>query len=509
MQSPKAAQEEQKMAMDLLLLSILAFFGRGNIGTTAFPLLKVPVGPRACAMGETYTGLVDDVNSLFWNPAGLGHLSNIQFGFSHHEWFAQTRDENLGASFPLGPGCLGIGAVYSATEGIEIWNPENNQTEETSIRCGYAALGYGIGITPKILCGLSVKGLYDQLTENAGTGACADIGLLYKPIRQLGIGLTGQNLGLGMHYGSEKFPLPIMVKLGLSYTQSRFCLLFDANAPRDNIPNFHLGGEYLLNRFVTLRSGLRFGPQDWRSLSWPSIFTAGCGFHYDRFILDYALVPYGPLGMTHRIAVRMSLHPTFLGRVRLHAIEFKTNQPLQARFKLEGTQQGNSSTDENGTFALEGIEPGWLKVTADADGYNPATESILVEPRTTRNLKFILHKSGTGSLWGAVYDAATRRTLSAQVDYDGPVQGSLETDKIEGSFILRKLPAGNYDITITPLDSLFQKQSTTITIEPGKLTSQIFMLERALHEIATDSLLQDTLRTKTVPDEHPRKNKNQ
>ncbi len=488
------------MAIHLLLFSVLAIFGAGDVGTTAFPLLKVPVGPRACAMGATYTGLADDVNCLFWNPAGLGRLSSIQMSLSHQEWFAGTRDENFGVSLPLGPGCLGLGAVFSSTEGIEIWDPENNRGEEVSVQGGYAALGYGIKITRRIHCGLAFKALYDQLIENTGIGACADIGAICQPTRALRIGLSAKNLGPGMRYGSEDYPLPITVRLGLSYIHSRFRVLFDANAPIDNIPDFHLGGEYLLNRFVTLRTGLRLGPQDWHSLGLPSMLTAGCGIHYDRFTLDYALLPYGPLGLTHRLALHMDFRASLFGRVRMQVLELKTNDPLEAKLTFAGTHQGMSYTDDNGTFILEGVEPGWLRVTAEADGYNPTNDSLLVEARITHNLKFIMRKAGFGSFWGAVYDAATRRTLAAQVEYDGPTQGTLETDATEGSFILRKLPSGNYDVTITPLDSSFQEQTTAIIIEPEKLTSQTFMLEYAFRRAITDSLPSDSSATEVIPD---------
>ncbi|MBM3314541.1 UPF0164 family protein, partial [candidate division WOR-3 bacterium] len=99
------------MLSSLLLLPVLTIFGADGTGTTAFPLLRVPVGPRSCAMGEAFAGLASDVNSLFWNPAGLATVLNTQIVVSHHEWFADVRDENAGVAMPAGPGTLGVGAV--------------------------------------------------------------------------------------------------------------------------------------------------------------------------------------------------------------------------------------------------------------------------------------------------------------------------------------------------------------------------------------------------------------
>ena len=41
-------------------------------GQSAVPTLVFPVGARPTAMGEAFTGLADDANAIFYNPAGLG-----------------------------------------------------------------------------------------------------------------------------------------------------------------------------------------------------------------------------------------------------------------------------------------------------------------------------------------------------------------------------------------------------------------------------------------------------
>ncbi len=475
------------MVAELLLLTILGLFGPGDVGTTAFPLLKVPVGPRACAMGETFTGLADDVNSLFWNPAGMAQLHRTQVALSHHEWFAATRDENLASAFPVGPGFLGIGAVHSMTGGIEVWDPENNRKESVTAHSGYLAIGYAIRPVENLYCGLSIKGLYDRLIDQTGIGGCADVGLVYRPTNWLSVGLAGKNLGPGIWYGSEDYPLPMAARVGLCYNHSRFRVLFDANAPVDNSPDFHLGGEYAAHEFITVRGGLRLGPQDWRTLGLLSVLTGGLGIHYDRYVLDYSIVPYGPLGLTHQLALRMSFKAGLHGRVAIQVLEFGTNEPVEASLKPEWIHQGLSRTDKAGSFVLEGIEPGWLKVTATADGYYPAAESVLVEVKTTRRIKLVMRKSGFGSLWGAIYDAATHRTLPARVEYSGPVNDSIETDPLEGSFILRKLPAGDYNLRISAIDSGYAELTETVTIEPGKLASRTFLLAAPTEEVTSDS----------------------
>jgi hypothetical protein len=465
---------------NLFIFAFLGIFGFGDVGTTAFPLLNVPVGPRACAMGESFTGLGDDVGTIFWNPAGLGRLNSVQLSLSHNEWFAGIRDENVGLVAPLGPGCVGAAAAYSTTSDIEIWDPTNSRGSVTSAASGYVTVGYGLAPVRNLNCGIAVKGLYDDLIEQTGTGVCADVGVLYRPLANVGIGLTGRNLGWGMKYGTENIPLPMAVRIGVSYAfivhRSSFIVLLDANAPVDNQPDFHVGGEYLANQILSVRAGYRLGPQDWRSLSLLSGITAGLGLNLSIFSLDYAFVPYGQLGYTHRLALRTSFPSSVYGRVRIKVSEFKTGLPVTAKIVLTGTQQGNSYTESDGTFVVEGVEPGWLGVTANADRYYPTTESVLVESRVTHTVRLVARRSGFGSLWGAVYDADTRKPLAASVHYSGPERDSLKVSETEGSFTLRKLKAGEYDFTITPLDSLHEPRTEPISIEPGSLASHNFLL---------------------------------
>lgn len=459
------------MATHILLLAFLTGGWPTGSGTTAFPLLRVPLGPRACAMGEAFTGLADDVNAPFWNPAGLGQIASRELAVSHHEWFADIRDEHLGFVLPAGPGSLGGGLVFSTTSGIEIWNPESGNRNEVSTHSGYAVLGYGLMLNDNIHAGLSAKGLYDDLIEQTGSGVCADAGLLFR-VRRFRLGCAVRNLGWGMRYGSDNIPLPTTLQVGASAELRRLRLVADANVRVEDLPDVHLGMEYPVYDILVARAGCRLGPQDWRTLSWASAFTAGLGITLGPFTLDYAVIPYGRLGLTHRLALRTSLPGRQYGRVRIQVRELSTDAPVAATFLLEGTQQGSSRTESDGTFVIEGVEPGWLKVTASAERFLPQTESILVEPRRTHTLRIVVSRSGSGAIWGAVYSSDRRRPLAARVDYSGPENGSLLTTEREGTFALRKLRAGAYRLEITPADSSYLAVSETLTVAAGQLTSR-------------------------------------
>ncbi len=471
----------------LLILPVLIF---NQSPAAAFPLLRVPVGARACAMGETFTGMADDVNAIFYNPGGLGYLNEIQLALAHHRWFADINDENLNIALPLGPGTFGLSGVFSRIGGIENWDPNTGQLDTFAVNSGYAVFGYGVRINKMLAVGGSAKWLYDALPEQKGIGFCFDAGAVYRFPAGLSVGVATQNLGPGIKYGGERFPLPVGVRLGAGYggvlskTGNGLRLLTDVNIPLSGKPDFHLGAEFALEEFLVFRCGYRLGPQDWRSLGLLSGLTAGLGINAGRIGLDYAFVPYGPLGVTHRFALRTGFYQRRYGRVRIRVIETGSGKPVSgARFTVEGTHAGRSYTEENGVFVIDGVETGWVKITVEADSFYPECESLLVEPRVVTNLNFVLRRMGFGSLWGAVYSRVGNRPVAADVRYRGPDSGVVQTSSVEGSFVLRKLPAGDYQFEITPRDSGYQRMSDTLTILPGQLRSRVFIVDFAIDSV--------------------------
>ena len=53
-----------------------------KVGTTSMQTLKVATSVRAIGMAETYCAVADDIQSTFWNPAGLIHIEGTAAEFS-------------------------------------------------------------------------------------------------------------------------------------------------------------------------------------------------------------------------------------------------------------------------------------------------------------------------------------------------------------------------------------------------------------------------------------------
>jgi hypothetical protein len=72
----------------------------------------------------------------------------------------------------------------------------------------------------------------------------------------------------------------------------------DLDFPMDSSPGLRMGLEYRFSNGIAVRSGYRTGT----GFSFPAGFCGGLGYITDTYQVDYALVPYGDLGNTHRVS---------------------------------------------------------------------------------------------------------------------------------------------------------------------------------------------------------------
>jgi hypothetical protein len=70
-------------AFFIIFFAVTATFCGPNIGQSSVVTLAFPWGARSAALGETFTGIADDEQALFYNPAGLG-LSPLSKTWQHY-----------------------------------------------------------------------------------------------------------------------------------------------------------------------------------------------------------------------------------------------------------------------------------------------------------------------------------------------------------------------------------------------------------------------------------------
>lgn len=296
-----------------LLSCGLSYAGiHGKAGTAGAAFLKIGIGARPIGMGGAFVAVADDANTLYWNPAGLVNISRPEITVTHNEWFESIKYEFIGYSHPTEKwGNFGIG-LYLLHMAKIARTKEDAQGlyagEEGTFKASDKAfvLAYGREINDDISVGVNLKIIQQVNADVKGKGIAVDLGCLYNlPVRNLIAGLNVQNIGPAIKINGENFALPINVKLGCSYrVNQRLLLAMDLNQPIDNYLSASMGGEFWFRNMFAVRLGYRYKLKG-NDLGFLSGLRAGCGFKWQILQLDYAWVPYGDLGNTHRISINV------------------------------------------------------------------------------------------------------------------------------------------------------------------------------------------------------------
>lgn len=285
-----------------------------SAGESGAKFLLIPVGAKPAAMGESYVAVANDVNALYWNPAGLTLNPNISITAMHYEWFQDIRYDFLGFSRPLGNrNAIGfyVGGLYTSDleKRNDIWDEE--PIDKFSTGDYFLGIAYSRDITSSISFGLAGKGIYQKIDDENATGMAFDIGLHFHPmtLHYLTFGANVQNIGPKLKFREESDDLPLNFRVGtaLSFPERGFTFATELNLPNDNNPRLSAGLEYWIKELFAFRTGYRYKfegndatDDDLEGMS------VGVGFYISGAEIDYAYAPFGNLGDTHRISLTYS-----------------------------------------------------------------------------------------------------------------------------------------------------------------------------------------------------------
>lgn len=302
----------------LLLATSSAFASGGNrTGTAGASQLLIPVGPRGIAMGESNLVTASGIEALYWNPAGVSHMTNnADVLFSYMDYIA-----DIGVQYgAVAANFEGFGTVSFAVKSLSVGdipvttttNPDG--TGETfSPTQIVAGLSYSRMLTDAISVGLTANFVTETLGEVSASGVAFDFGVIYNnlaDINGLSIGVVAKNFGTNMTFdGTGLYQVvaepPYGVNRYLSVQAAPFEMPFNFQLaagykrPLDEINSLEftgiymnnnfspdewkLGAEYGYNKMFFVRAGYQFASDPGESFGDSNYlygFTAGAGFNY-------------------------------------------------------------------------------------------------------------------------------------------------------------------------------------------------------------------------------------
>lgn len=284
-------------------------------GTTGAAFLKLPTSARAVALGSAFVAAVDNSESMFWNPAGLARFeeqseSELSFGYSALLETSYAGTVAYARPFANGRGVLGAAFVYFSQASIRGFNtlgdPDGSFTPND-----FAFVVHYAKKLEQVSLGGGLKFIRSELADVSGSSFALDLGIQSERVFDLGegpvdLGASMRNLGPPIQVGSVADPLPFVLQLGaLWHISPRVRALLDGHLPVDDDPYPSLGLEFLQPMGENLAGALRAGYnlRNDRDVDGLSGVSGGFGVMAGRFRFDYAWVPFGDVGTTHRISL--------------------------------------------------------------------------------------------------------------------------------------------------------------------------------------------------------------
>lgn len=291
-----------KIIIFFLILSGLGFTQEisENAGSSGYLFLRSNISSRTAALGNAFTGLADDNNAIYYNPAGLIKTDKIHVSLNHTEWFESIRFENISATARINNKfSAGLAFSHMWISGIEGFDEFGDPAPDVNVSSSVMNLSAAYAVYFGTYIGINLKYFSETLAQNQSGGFAVDLGYyMYTAVKNLSLGLAVQNLGSAAKHAEDQIDLPLTYRAGVAYKieAANLNLALDFIKYTDSGAGFAIGVEYSFADQYFLRAGNEIREFDSLNLS------AGFGAEILNFMrINYSLAEPGELGFVHYI----------------------------------------------------------------------------------------------------------------------------------------------------------------------------------------------------------------
>ena len=300
--------------------------GGQRAGTSTVQFLKIGVGARATAMGESFVSVANDASALYWNPAGLTQFPQNQAFFGHTNWFVDIGHEFFGAVYHLTPDdAVGISVTSLHTDDMPVTTEVQPLGTGEYFKFGDIAVGVSFArkLTDQFSFGGTIRYVDETLDVLKMNGVMLDFGTYYwtglgtsrfsAVVANFGNQMkptgTAPLLGGGSVTSFQEFTPPTVFRFGFAFEpindeDNVMTTSFQLNHPNDNSENFGIGVEYRWMKILSLRGGYKINAPG-------QTYSLGVGFETSlslvHVVVDYGFAAFTDLGGVHRISILVGL----------------------------------------------------------------------------------------------------------------------------------------------------------------------------------------------------------
>jgi hypothetical protein len=285
----------------IILILVRQSFG-GDNGGYAGANLRMGLGARAIALGNTGVAAPLDAYSAYYNPAAFGNSTRRMVALSYGFLSLDRHQSFVSFSLRVPPAAgFSIGWIESGIGNIQSYNSIGEQTGGINHANNTILFSFGRRVFSRMALGLTVKIMFEDINDGTAQfdytsrGVGFDLGWQYNVTDGLTLGYQIRDIGSKLKANTEKiFELggttidrfPLIQKAGIYYRTPWPWLRLGDDLEWSNKGDVrnHLGIEAVRGKNLALRLGLN---------GTHLAFGAGMDFKIGRFdsLLDYAFLP--------------------------------------------------------------------------------------------------------------------------------------------------------------------------------------------------------------------------
>jgi len=180
-------------------------------GTDGAQELRIPVGPRGSALGSSIVSDASGIESIYWNPAGLGAVTGTEVMFSHTRYFADQKLNYAAIATHLGSaGVLGFNAKVLSVGDVIVTTEDAPDGTGEILSPTFSVLGltFARQFTDRVLFGGTANLVTEQIAAVHATGVAFDFGVQYMTgWNGLKLGMVMKNFGPNMSFDGSGFDI--------------------------------------------------------------------------------------------------------------------------------------------------------------------------------------------------------------------------------------------------------------------------------------------------------------
>jgi hypothetical protein len=328
----------KKIIIALSLTALLAGTASAEfskVGSSGAQFLKIGVGSKYQGMSEASVAVVNDVYSMYWNPAGLAEVENSAIGFTNVNWLLDI-DLNY-VAFAKNfedVGVFGVSASILSMDDQEIFDfdHQDGTGDFYSVSSYAVGLSFARQLTNKFAFGITGKYVGEKIDHESAKGFAFDFGtMLYTGFRSLRLGMSIANMGpdmkfdgtdLDVRYDQQNgeganspvsarlkttaYDLPMVFRVGMAYDfefspKSVLTVSSELKHPNDYAQQGALGMQFGWADQFFLRGGYKFNTDEEGLAFGGGLQTRISGD--TRVTIDYSWQDFGRLESAQRFSL--------------------------------------------------------------------------------------------------------------------------------------------------------------------------------------------------------------